>query len=232
MTIITIKFVNEGIQFTPAMEEAVKAEVRKLEKYGVTSLRIRADRQPHHQFIVSAVCVSDRAEGFAAKAEADDFYAAVPAVVEKLRRQLRAEKTKVLSRRDKTKGRKENLEETRVEKAHDDAVSTITQVVLGSCVKIVNLYFPECTPVIINNLDHIDEARNDLADILTTLDSAVADQMRDMFGHSESDDPDEYDMALSEVISEPYFRLLIDSACIDMILDYFSAVARGEVEVA
>lgn len=232
MIIINIKFINEGIVFTPAMEEAVKAEAKKLEKYGVTSLRIRADRQSHHQVAVSAVCVSDTAEGFAAKAEADDFYKAVPAVVEKLRRQLRTEKTKVLSKREKTKKEEKVLEETQVESIRDRVDEAIVEAVLGTCFKIANAYFPACTPPIVNNLTQSEAAARDLADIMDTLSHAVSDRMEELFGHSESDDPDEYDIAVSEVVNDPYFRLLMDGACTDAILDFLSDQVREELEVA
>lgn len=232
MIIINIKFINEGIVFTLAMEEAVKAETKKLEKYGVTSLRIRADRQPRHQVVVSAVCVSDRAEGFAAKAEADDFYKAVPAVVEKLRRQLRAEKTKVLSKREKAKKEEKVLEETQVESIRDRVDEAIVEAVLGTCFKIANSYFPGCTSPIVKNLMESESAASDLADIIGTLSDAVPDAMEELFGHSESDKPDEYDAAVSEVVNDPYFRLLMDGACTDAILDFLSDQLCEEMEVA
>lgn len=94
----------------------------------------------------------------------------------------------------------------------------LRQVVLDNCSKIIVAYYPLDFVDFSNSVEDSKASSDDITDIVTVLEHAIRDQARDLKAHGESD-ADAENSAVLEILKNPLFRLMIDSSCIEAILD-------------
>lgn len=107
----------------------------------------------------------------------------------------------------------------------------LRQVVLDNCSRIIVAYYPLDFVDFSNSVEDSKASSDDITDIVTVLEHAIRDQARDLKAHGESD-ADAENSAVLEILKNPLFRLMIDSASIEAIMDsdFFEDYYSGDDE--
>lgn len=228
---------GKGLDFTPAMQAAVIDSASKLNRYGVSSVRVSVLKAPRGQDILVR-CIDNRGRRFVVSARGvTDFYGALPALFDKVERKFRQNKEKEIRIHKMGEKPAEAVEEgeeekNMVEELHDkeirdaEVLSHISQIVTDNCVNLIQSYYGDDTRKILKSVLNTKESIDDLNRAVVFVQNILPDAMRERYGSEESDNVDDYVDAVYDMLYIPEFELMLDDICMDAILDC-KAVSGG-----